>query len=130
MLSTMEYVRQSLGLHLFFARIMKEHSFFLEIGFTPKDSNFTETADEFRIAFDRILREVISLSDDVVSTDVLKSGEVITPYTQKAEEASIFYTGVPINTELTKMEGNLSGDGPGSFDNAMVQKVYMLNHRV
>lgn len=41
MLSSMDFVRQSLELHLFFARIMKEHSFFLQAGFTPKDTNFT-----------------------------------------------------------------------------------------
>lgn len=34
MLSSLEYIKQSLGLHLFFARIMKEHSLFLEAGFT------------------------------------------------------------------------------------------------
>ncbi len=31
MLSSSEFLKQSLGLHLFFTRIMKEHSFFLEI---------------------------------------------------------------------------------------------------
>lgn len=41
MLSTIDYIRQSLELHLFFARIMKEHSFFFELGFTPRDSRFT-----------------------------------------------------------------------------------------
>lgn len=130
MLSTIEFVRQSLGLHLFFTRIMKEHSFFLEIGFTPRDSDFTKTADEFRVAFDKILREVIMLSDGVVGMDILNSGEVITPYTLKAEEASIFYTGVSINTELTKMEENLSAGDHNNLDNMRVQRVYDLNQRV
>lgn len=31
------YITQSLTLHLFFARIMKEHAIFLEAGFTPKN---------------------------------------------------------------------------------------------
>jgi len=130
MLSTIEYVRQSLGLHLFFTRIMKEHSFFLEIGFTPRDSNFSKTADDFRMTFDQILREAISLSDGVVGPIFLDSGEVITPYTLKAEEASVFYTGVPINTELTKMEGNLSEGRPNDLNAMLVQRVSMLNHRV
>lgn len=34
------YVTLSLELHLFFARIMKEHSLFLEAGFTPADGDF------------------------------------------------------------------------------------------
>jgi hypothetical protein len=130
MLSAIEFVRQSLGLHLFFTRIMKEHSFFLELGFTPRDNNFTKTADEFRIAFDQVLREVIMLSDGVVGMDFLDSGEVITPYTLKAEEVSAFYTGVPINIELTKMEDNLSGNKHNNLDNMRVQRVYDLNQRV
>jgi hypothetical protein len=129
MLSTMEYVRQSLGLHLFFARIMKEHSFFLEIGFTPKDSSFMDAADEFRMAFDEFLMDVIELSNDVVGNDFLESGEIITPYTLKAEEASAFYTGVEINTRLTKLEENLSAGRPTEYNNALVQRVYILNNR-
>jgi hypothetical protein len=74
MLSSEEYIRESLNLHLFFARIMKEHSFFLEIGFTPKNGNFTENADEFRMAFDDFLKDVIELSNDVVGADYLASG--------------------------------------------------------
>jgi Protein of unknown function (DUF2935). len=109
---------------------MKEHSFFLEIGFTPRDSNFSKTADDFRMTFDQILREAISLSDGVVGPIFLDSGEVITPYTLKAEEASVFYTGVPINTELTKMEGNLSEGRPNDLNAMLVQRVSMLNHRV
>ena len=130
MLSTMEYVRQSLGLHLFFTRIMKEHSFFLEIGFTPRDSDFTETADEFRQEFDDVLRRVIVLSDGVVGAGVLQSGEVVTPYTLQAEEATKFYTGVPILTGLTKLEENLSAVDLDECDNALVQRVYALNHYV
>lgn len=52
MLSNAEFVRQSLGLHLFFARIMKEHSLFLELGFTPRDTEFAQEADAFRKEFD------------------------------------------------------------------------------
>jgi len=40
MLSSIEFIKQSLGLHLFFARIMKEHAFFLQVGFTPRDVGF------------------------------------------------------------------------------------------
>jgi len=130
MLSTTEYVQQSLGLHLFFLRIMKEHAFFLELGFTPRDKDFTRTADEFRLAFDDVLRDVITLSNDVIAPDFLRSGEVITPFTLKAEEASAYYTGVAINTRLTKMEDELSAGRLSNFDHALVQRVSMLSNRV
>ena len=37
----------SLELHLFFTRIMKEHSFFLKAGFVGKDVQLIEQAGEF-----------------------------------------------------------------------------------
>ena len=90
--SSIEFIRQSLELHLFFARIMKEHSFFLEVGFTPRDSNLMHKADMLRMEFDHLLADAISLSNGVVSPDVLQSGEVITPFTLKAEMASAYLT--------------------------------------
>jgi hypothetical protein len=130
MLSSTEFIKQSLGLHLFFARIMKEHSFFLEVGFTPKDSSFTQQADAFRREFDRLLGEAVSLSNGVVNPDVLRSGEIITPFTLNAEMATIFFTGVQIPTQLTQAEAGLSGDGIKTTNPVLEQRVSALNQRV
>ncbi|MCG0275143.1 MAG: DUF2935 domain-containing protein [Thermosediminibacteraceae bacterium] len=127
--SNIDFVRQSLNVHLFFARIMKEHSFFLEIGFMPKDTNFIKRADDFRRAFDRLLGEVIFLSNGVVSPEILQSGEVVTPYTLKAEEVTSFYTGIKIPTELTRAEAELSGTNYIVKDPSLERKVFMLNQR-
>ncbi len=129
MLSNIDFVKQSLGLHLFFARIMKEHSFFLEVGFTPKDTNFSQQADTFRKNFDGLLREAISLSNGVVNPAVLQSGEVVTPYTLKAEMVSSYFTGVQIPTELTQAEAGLAGGGLMAVNPMLEQRVYMLNQR-
>ncbi len=128
MLSSMDFVRQSLELHLFFARIMKEHSFFLEVSFTPRDMSFSKTADEYRIKFDNLLRDVVSLSNGAVSQSVLHSGEVITPYTMKAESVTSFYTGVKIPTDLTKAEAGLSG-GIHPENVKFEQRVFAINQR-
>lgn len=127
MYSKNEYIKQSLGLHLFFARIMKEHSLFLQLGFTPRDSGFTKQADAFRKEFDRILEEAIKLSDDVVSPDVLKSGEVVTPFTLDAEKATSFFTGVQIPTQLTKAEEELRSGGKIKDNFRLEQRVSTLN---
>jgi len=108
---------------------MKEHSFFLEVAFTPRDSNYTQKADEFRREFDRLLGEVVSLSNGVVSNSVLQSGEVITPYTQNAEAATSYFTGIRIPTELTQMEANLMGGGLTGFNPMMEERVYLLNQK-
>jgi Protein of unknown function (DUF2935). len=124
-----DFARQSLELHLFFGRIMKEHSFFLELGFTPRDSNYTQQADVFRREFDKLLWEVTSLSDGVVSADVIQSGEVFTQYTVDAEMASSYYTGVDIPTEITKAEMDLTGGRMHTTNEQMDQIVYTLNQR-
>jgi len=130
MLSSSEFIQQSLELHLFFARIMKEHSFFLEVGFTPKNSNYIDQADAFRMEFDILLADTISLSNGVVSNDVLQSGEVVTPFTLKAEMASAYFTGVKIPINFTKLEDGLMGDTL-SRNNPMrlEQRVVILNNR-
>lgn len=129
MLSDLQFVKQSLGIHLFFARIMKEHSFFLEAGFTPKDHNFTARADEFRLRFDQLLADVISLSNGVVSPSIIQSGEVITPYTLNAEITSSYLTGVQIQTSITRAQTNLVGGDLTTVSPALVQRTYIVNQR-
>ena len=129
MLTSSEFIRQSLETHLFFGRIMKEHSFFLQVSFTPRDRNYTSEADAFRMEFDKLLAEVISLSNGVVSADILKSGEVVTPFTLNAEMATTFFTSVRIPTQLTQAEAALQGGGPAPVNTGLEQRVQMLNQR-
>jgi hypothetical protein len=108
---------------------MKEHSFFLELGFTPRDSKFTEQADQFRIEFDKLLSDVVALSSGVVSPEVLRSGEVITEFTLSAETASAFYTGVDIATEITRAEAGLMGGTMQPVTPALEERVFRINER-
>ncbi|MCS4467254.1 DUF2935 domain-containing protein [Clostridium botulinum] len=108
---------------------MKEHSFFLQIGFTPKDSRLMQQANAFRMEFDRLLADAIYLSNGVVSNSVLKSGEVVTPFTLKAEMASAYFTGVNIPIRLTEVETGLMGDSSTKVNPMLEEKVSMLNQR-
>jgi len=108
---------------------MKEHSFFLQIGFTPKDSRLMQQANAFRMEFDRLLADAISLSNGVVSNNVLKSGEVVTPFTLKAEMASAYFTGVNIPIRLTEAEEGLRGDSSTKVNPMLEERVSMLNQR-
>lgn len=128
MLSSEKFIKQSLEIHLFFARIMKEHAFFLEVSFTPKNSNYSFQADIFRKEFDALLAEVIILSNGIVSNDVLQSQEVITPYTLNAEMKSSNLTGVNIDTKLTKLEASLIGGTLTQSNAVLEQQVFKLNN--
>lgn len=129
MLSSENFVRQSLDLDLFFLRIMKEHSFFLEAGFVPKDVNFVQQADSFRNEFTRLLAEAVSLANGVVSPMVLSSGEIVTNFTLNAENLTQFYTGVPFDTNVTRAELALgSGTVPINYS-ILAERVANLNLR-
>lgn len=127
MLSGNEFIRLSLETHLFFARIMKEHSFFLQVGFAPRDTDYMNKANKLRMEFDKFLMEVVNISDRNISNRVIQSGEIVTPYTIKAEEKSTFYTGVKIPTSISKRELELR---PGNINNCncrMEKEVKRLN---
>lgn len=103
------YIVQSLETHLFFGRIMKEHSLFLEGAFPAKETRWIRRASRFREEFETFLEEVVKLSDGVVRSEVLESGEVVTPFTLFAERKTVHYTGIPINTQITIAQQRLKG---------------------
>jgi hypothetical protein len=108
---------------------MKEHSFFLQAAFTSRDTSFIQRADSFRREFDSLLRDAVSLSNGVVDSDVLQSGEVITPYTLRAEMATSYLTGVNIPISLTQAEAGLMGGEAALINPMLEQRVAMLNNR-
>ena len=126
-ITSSEFVQESLDINLFFLRIMKEHSFFLEAAFVPKNRDLIERADKFRNIFEDLLEEAAKLADCNVSKAVLKSGEIVTDKTIEAEEKTEFLSGIPFNTCLTRREKMLS---PGPGDPELARKVEEFNERV
>ncbi len=101
---TDDYVVSSLELHLFFGRIMKEHSLFLRAGFTPANESFSKQAEVYKREFETLLCQAIALSDGVISQDVLCSGELVTEFTALAEQQTERFTGIAINRRITSRE--------------------------
>lgn len=129
MLTREEYIRSSLELNLFFLRIAKEHLIFLESGFTAKDAMLAEEADRLKIQFEMLLAEAIPLSNGIINPEVIASGELVTPFTLRAERISQFYSGININTNITQAEAALAGS-PGFMPSPLLeQRVFMLNQK-
>ena len=122
-----QYVVESLELHLFFGRIMKEHSLFLEAGFIPKNAAFAKVADQYKVRFEQLLGNTIRLSDGVVGANVLRSGEVITDFTLGSEQKTQEFTGIAIDLNLTMQESRLrSGTNP-NISPSLINAVHELN---
>ena len=105
---TENYITESLELHLFFGRIMKEHSLFLKAGFTPVNLNFSAKAERYKNEFEKLLSRAVILSNGVISREVLNSGEIVTEFTHTAERQTEKLVGIHINSNITQRELNLS----------------------
>lgn len=125
-----EYVILSLETHLFFGRIMKEHSLFLLAGFPAKETGFIRRADQFRKEFEEGLRRTVKLADGIVSESVLCSGEVVTEFTKKAECQTENLTGIPIDRKITEAEERLRSGNRGMVSRETVFQVRMLNQQM
>lgn len=129
-MSVENYVVNSLELHLFFGRIMKEHALFLKAGFTPANAPFSQRAEFFKTEFEKILSQAISLSGGIVSSKVINSNELVTDFTVLAEKQTANFTGISINGELTQRELRLrSGCTECNINAAKQRQVRRLNQR-
>ncbi|MGI5850089.1 MAG: DUF2935 domain-containing protein [Christensenellales bacterium] len=128
MLSSKEFVTMSVDLNLFFLRIMKEHSMFLELGFTPRDRSIGAKAASLRMGFERLLSEAATLANGAVSRETLESRQVTTQYTLEAERLTAFYTGVSIDSAVTQYELMLEPVDCWEPAVMLVDAVESLNH--
>ena len=129
MLSDKEFVRQSVDLNLFFMRIMKEHMFFIQAAFTPKNQNLSQQSGMLKNMAEKVLAEAVSISDGLVSPQVAKSGELVTDLTIQAERVTQFYTGINFNTRLTEAERGLSGAEEIRITPGIIQRIEHHNQR-
>lgn len=123
-----QYVINSLELHLFFGRIMKEHSIFLEASFTPRNAAFSEAADKYKIEFEKLLGNAILLSDGIISADALYSGEIITDFTLDSEQKTQYFTGIGIDQNLTIQESKLRSGANPDIPPSLINTVHELNN--
>ncbi|MDD3347569.1 DUF2935 domain-containing protein [Oscillibacter sp.] len=121
------YAVYSLELHLFFARIMKEHALFLMAASTPATPAFTKAAEELKQEFEALLSRAVAISDGVVGQKALRSGEFFTPFTLVAEQQTERFTGIDINRDITMQEKNLRPGMQASHSPQLVRQVQTLN---
>lgn len=122
------YAALSLETHLFFARIMKEHSLFLEAGFPCADQDWIRRADFFRKEFEDLLRDTVRISNGNVNPSVLKSGELTTEFTIPAENRTQCLTGVEIDSRITQETQKLSS-GCRKETRESLSEIHNLNRR-
>ena len=127
MIDKEKYVVLSLELHLFFARIMKEHSLFLKAGFTPTNKTFANKAEFYKNEFEKLLQHTITLSDGIIGRNIINSGEPATEFTSTAERQTQCFTGIRINQKITEAELKLRCGNSVCITSGMICQVGQLN---
>ena len=127
MIDQQQYVVHSLELHLFFGRIMKEHSIFLEAGFTPKNPDYAKTANQYKEIFETVLYNAVQLGNGVVRNEVASSGEIVTDYTFASEQKTQNFTGIAIDMEITRLEDMFHGSENPTITPDLAANVKKLN---
>ena len=125
-MSQNNYIKMSLELHLFFDRIMKEHSFFLETGFTEIDKDFKKIANDFQKTFSNILTRVINIANNNLSENFLTSDEMITNNTLEAENRTSKLSGINIDTNITQKEKQLKS-GNININQQLINNISSIN---
>lgn len=123
-----KYVKSSLELHLFFARIMKEHAIFLQAGFMPKNTDYSKEAEWYQREFEKLLCDTVKISNCLIGSEILNSGELVTEYTFNAERQTQNLTGVLIDSNITLLEKMLSSNCNMYIPMNVEQNVCHLNN--
>ncbi|WP_077369325.1 DUF2935 domain-containing protein [Anaerosalibacter sp. Marseille-P3206] len=129
MLSREEFINMSIMENLFFARIMKEHLIFVDATLPIVNCSLILEVENFKNILENYLLETIILSGGMVDDKAINSNELVTNYTLSAEEITNSYTGICINTELTKLEMNLVPIKEPCYSPDLENRVYELNNR-
>lgn len=103
------------GSSSFFRKNNEEHSLFLMAGFPSSEKEMISRADWFRQEFEKALEMAVKLADGRISGDVLRSGKIVTEFTEMAECQTQRLSGIPIDMDITRAEENLRG---GMWENS------------
>ncbi len=110
-------------------RIAKEHSIFLQAGFVTKDHPLVAQAHRLKNIFSQLLIDTIRMSEGIISPEVANSGELVTDLTLEAEKETQFYSGISIDSNITKMELALVKSQEKQITADMIRRVENLNNR-
>lgn len=124
-----DYATLSIETHLFFARIMKEHSLFLEAGFPCCEKAWIDEAEFFRESFEDLLRDTLAIAEGNIHEPILKSGELVTEFTIPAERSTEALSCIPIDSRLSRITRALRSGCGREEDCTLNNRVVRINER-
>lgn len=108
---------------------MKEHLFFIETNLQPVEPGYIREARTLKQGFEELLAETVRYANGVISEKAIRSNEIVTPYTLRAEEVNSRLTGASINTGITRAELELVSNNLQYYGERLENIVSTLNTR-
>ncbi len=125
MLTEEEYVRKSIELHLFFARIIKEHGIILYSAMIENNEN-KEIARQFSEFFAKILSDTLDIANENVSKEWLDSEAFVTNHTLNIESLTEKLGNLTIDKKLTEKALSLT-PGTKLVNQEIISRVTDIN---
>lgn len=129
LLTRKEFIQYSLEANLFYQRIMKEHLLFIETALQPVDKTYISEAIILKKSFEDLLGETLAFANEAIRENVIKSNELVTNYTLRAEKVTSKLTGASINTNITEAEQELKSNPNFEYTQWLEMKVDDINCR-
>lgn len=127
MIDHQTYVILSLETHLFNARQIKEHAIFIEATLTPKDRLLHLEASEYKMKLENLLAWAVRNANNIISKEILASQELVTDWTLDTEVSTQAFTGIAIDSTITKAEAALHSGLNPNIAPAMVEQIKFIN---
>lgn len=108
---------------------MKEHLIFIVAALPVINEDLIQEADILKRSLEMLLDETVNLANGAISKGVLDANIIVTPYTLDAEQVTSTLTGIPIDTNITRKEMNLSSDPDFDYSCMLEARLENLNCR-
>lgn len=93
-----------------------------------KNTDYSKEAEWQQREFEKLLCNVVKISNCLIGPEILNSGELVTKYTYNAERKTEDLTGVLIDSNITLLEKNLSNNCYIYIPRGIEQGVCHLNN--
>lgn len=129
MLNDNEFFQESIITNLYYLRTLREYTTRIELSLPIKYKEYIDKSKELAKRCENIGEELIKISNNRISENIITNGIFITKYTLACELLTKKLFDIDINTNLSELEENLT---PGNLDidTSIVNRITDINTNI
>lgn len=99
-----QYIKSTMELNVFFARIFKEHCVTIAAGQRNGDMRVLQSLDRYKVHFEMLLSSALENGLNLIDPNLIELNCFITPYTYNCEQSTQTSCGISINHRISSLE--------------------------